>query len=39
MRLAGNAGPKKALYAHHHTTLSGHIFATKARIDNCKKTY
>jgi len=23
--------------AHHHTTLSGYIFATKARIDNRKK--
>jgi len=23
--------------AHHHTTLSGYIFATKARIDNLKK--
>jgi len=24
--------------AHHRTTLSGYIFATKARIDNRKKT-
>jgi len=23
--------------AHHHTTLSGYIFASKARIDNWKK--
>ena len=40
-RLAGNAGPKKIAknspYAHHRTTLSGYIFATKARIDNRKK--
>jgi len=38
-RLAGNAGPKKlpkiAIW-HHRTTLSGYIFATKARIDNRK---
>jgi len=25
------------LSGHHRTTLSGHIFATKARIDNQKK--
>ena len=41
-RLAGNAGrkkiAKKSLSAHHRTTLSGYIFATKARIDNWKKT-
>ena len=29
---------KKSPSAHHHTTLSGYIFATKARIDNRKKT-
>jgi len=28
--------PKSAIYRHHHTTLSGYIFATKARIDNRK---
>jgi len=42
MRLAGNAGPKKtaknATFWHHRTTLSGYIFATKAHIDNRKKT-
>ena len=41
MQLAGNAGCKKiAKYspsAYHRTTLSGHIFATKAHIDNRKK--
>jgi len=40
-RLAGNAGHKKIAKnlpsAHHHTTLSGHIFATEACIDNRKK--
>jgi len=35
--LAGNAGPKKLPSGHHCTTLSGYIFATKARIDNWKK--
>jgi len=34
--LAGNAGRKKSPSAHHRTNLSGHIFATKARIDNGK---
>jgi len=34
MRLAGNAGPKKSPSGHHRTTLSGYIFATKARIDS-----
>jgi len=34
--LAGNAGRKKSS-GHHLTTLSGYIFATKARIDNRKK--
>ena len=38
---AGNTGPKKSqknsLSGHHHTTLSGYIFATKAHIDNRKK--
>jgi len=38
-RLAGNAGRKndaknRHLHVHHRTTLSGYIFATKARIDN-----
>jgi len=28
---------KKSPSGHHSTTLSGHIFATKARIDNRKK--
>ena len=28
--------PKSAIYRHHRTTLSGYIFATKARIDNRK---
>jgi len=40
-RLAANAGPKKSRQkspsGHHPTTLSGYIFATKARIDNRKK--
>ena len=42
-RLAGNAGRKskksrkKSPSGHHRTTLSGYIFATKARIDNRKK--
>ena len=29
---------QKSLSRHHRTTLSGHIFATKACIDNRKKT-
>ena len=29
---------KNATFGHHFTTLSGYIFATKARIDNRKKT-
>jgi len=33
-RLTGNAGRKKSSSGHHRTTLSGYIFATKARIDN-----
>jgi len=37
MWLAGNTGRKKSPSAHHRTTLSGYIFATKARIDNRKK--
>jgi len=37
-RLAENAGRKKSPSAHHRITLSGYIFATKARIDNRKKT-
>ena len=43
-RLAANAGPKnvaknrqKSPSGHHHTTLSGYIFATMACIDNRKK--
>jgi len=39
-RLAENAGCKsrqKSPSGHHRTTLSGYIFATKARIDNRKK--
>jgi len=39
--LAGNAGPKKitknSTSGHHCTTSSGYIFATKAHIDNRKK--
>jgi len=35
-RLAGNTGRKKSPFWHHCTTLSGHIFATKACIDNRK---
>jgi len=41
MWLTGNAGPQKIAKnspsAHHSRTLSGHIFATKACIDNRKK--
>ena len=41
IQLAGNAGPKKIPKnlpsGHHRTTLSGYIFATKARVDNQKK--
>ena len=33
-RLAANTGRKKSPSRHHRTTLSGHIFATKACIDN-----
>ena len=36
-RLAENTGCKKSPSAHCRTTLSGYIFATKARIDNWKK--
>jgi len=36
-RLAGNTGRNKSPSGHHRTTLSGYIFATKARIDNRKK--
>ena len=35
--LTGNGKPKKSPSEHHCTTLSGHIFAIKARIDNRKK--
>jgi len=42
MWLAGNAGrkksPKNSPPGHHRTTLSGYVFATKARIDDRKKT-
>jgi len=40
MGFAANAGPKnqKSPSGHHQTTLSGYIFATKACIDNWKKT-
>jgi len=38
MRLAANTGRKKSPFWHHCTTLLGYIFATKARIDNQKKT-
>jgi len=31
-----NALRKKSPYGHHHTNLSGYIFATKAHIDNRK---
>ena len=37
MRLAENTGRKKVAKNHNRTTLSGYIFATKARIDNRKK--
>jgi len=37
-RLAANTGHKKSPSLHHRTTLSGHIFATKACIDNRNKT-
>ena len=36
-RLAANAGRKKSPSRHHRPNLSGHIFATKACIDNQKK--
>jgi len=35
-RLAANTGRKKSPSRHHRTTLSGHVFATKACIDNRK---
>jgi len=37
-QLAANTGCKKSPSRHHHTSLLGHIFATKACIDNRKKT-
>jgi len=37
-RLAENAGLKNSPSVHHRATLSGYIFATKAYIDNRKKT-
>jgi len=36
-RLPENTGRKKLPSRHHRTTLSGYIFAIKARIDNRKK--
>ena len=36
-RLAANTGGKKSPSRHHRTNLSGHIFATKACVDNRKK--
>jgi len=36
-RLAANTGRQKSPSRHHRTTLSGHIFATKACIDNQEK--
>ena len=38
-RLAENAGPKIRHLGpgHHRTTLSGYVFASKARVDNRKK--
>jgi len=36
-RFAVNTGRKKSPSQHHRSTLSDHIFATKARIDNRKK--
>jgi len=36
-RLAANTGRKKSPFWHHHTTLSGCIFAAEACIDNRKK--
>jgi len=36
-RLAENTGHKKSPSRHHRTNFSGHIFATKACIDNRKK--
>jgi len=37
MRLAENTGRKKMPFWHHHTTLSGCIFAAEACIDNWKQ--
>jgi len=36
-QFAENTGCKKSPPGHHHTTLSGYIFATKTCIDNRKK--
>jgi len=36
-RFTGNAWSKKSPSAHHHTTVLGYIFATKAHINNRKK--
>jgi len=38
-RLAENTWCKKSPSGHHRTTLSGYVFATKARIDNRKQNY
>jgi len=38
MWLAENTGRKKSPSGHHRTILSGYMFATRARIDNWKKT-
>jgi len=37
MRLTESTGHTNSPSVHHHTTLLGYIFATKARIDNRKK--
>jgi len=37
-RLAENTGRKNSPSVHHRTTLLGHIFTTKTRIDNRRKT-
>jgi len=38
-RLAENTGHKNSPSAHHHTTLSCHVFATKAYIDSRKNNW
>jgi len=37
--IAENTGRKKSPFWHHHTTLSGYIFATKERIELVKQQY